>query len=307
MSDMAQPALVVRGLSKAYDRVPAVRDVGFAVAAGEIFGLLGPNGAGKTTIIESIAGLNTPDQGQVLICGLDAKEEARAARRRMGVTLQSTNLQDKLTPREALDLFAALQNVPGNSGSVLDRFGLTAKKDALIATLSGGQVQRLALALAFLHHPDLLLLDEPTAGLDPLARREFHDHIRALKKEGRAVLLSSHDMEEVESLCDRVAVLNEGQIVADGAPARLIAASRRPILVTVQTDTPLEAAWLDYLPAIQNLVCEAGGARFSTADLNAALADLLMRLRSRGIGLLAVRASKASLEEVIVDLTGSRH
>jgi ABC-2 type transport system ATP-binding protein len=215
--------IAVEKLSRRYAAVQAIDGISFEVAAGEIFGLLGPNGAGKTTTLECILGLTLPDAGRIEICGIDARQ--RRAREKIGAVLQATGLQDKITPREALTLFAAFYPVSADNNVLLDRFGLTEKADASFESLSGGQKQRLALALAFVGNPQVLLLDEPTTGLDPQIRREVQNHIRALKAEGRAVLLSTHDMDEAAALCDRVAVIARGRIVATGAPRDLIADS----------------------------------------------------------------------------------
>jgi len=215
--------IAVEKLSRRHGAVQAIKDVSFDVAAGEIFGLLGPNGAGKTTTLESILGLTQPDNGRIEICGIDAR--VRQAREKIGAVLQATGLQDKITPREALNLFAAFYPAAIASTALLERFGLTQKADAAYETLSGGQKQRLALALAFVGDPQVLVLDEPTTGLDPQIRREVQDHIRNLKADGRAVLLSTHDMDEAARLCDRIAVIAQGRIVATGAPGDLIAES----------------------------------------------------------------------------------
>lgn len=304
--DFESAPIAVRNLSKAYGAVQAVSAVSLDVRAGEVFGLLGPNGAGKTTLIESIVGLIEPDCGTVMICGIDARARRRDAKRRIGVTLQSTGLQDRLTPREALGLFAALYGAPPDVDGLLERFGMTRKADSAIAALSGGQKQRLALALALVNNPPLLFLDEPTAGLDPQSRREFHDHIRAMKREGRSILMATHDMDEAEQLCDRVAILNEGRIVAEDTPASLIAGSAGLVSVFVQTDTPLDPDWLAALPTLQNIVCDGVGTRFATADLNGALAGLVALLQARQVVAISVRAGKATLEDVILGLAGTR-
>jgi ABC-2 type transport system ATP-binding protein len=218
-------AIAVRNLSRRYGAVQAADGVSFEIAAGEIFGLLGPNGAGKTTVVECLLGLTCADGGQVEICGIDARAEPRRAREKIGAVLQATGLQDKITPREALNAFAAFYVAPLQTDTLLDRFGLRDKQSAAYETLSGGQKQRLALALAFVGNPQALVLDEPTAGLDPQMRREVQDHIRALKSAGRAVLLTTHDMAEAEQLCDRIAVIASGRIVAMGSPGELIADS----------------------------------------------------------------------------------
>jgi ABC-2 type transport system ATP-binding protein len=209
--------LEVRGLAKRFGPVRAVADVSLAVGAGEVLGLLGANGAGKTTTVDCILGLLTPDAGTVTICGLPPRE----ARAKFGAVLQATGLPGKITPREALDAFSVLHKA--SAGNLLDRFGLAEKADATYDTLSGGQQQRLALALAFIGDPKLLVLDEPTAGLDIQARRSLHDDIRAARAEGRAVLLTTHDMAEAQILCDRIAVMRAGCIVAAGTPDELAA------------------------------------------------------------------------------------
>ena len=218
--------VAVRNLSKAYGSVQAVAGVSFEIAAGEILGLLGPNGAGKTTTVESLVGLIQPDGGEIEICGVDVRRQPAQVREVIGVSLQSTGLQDKITPREALDLFGGFHRAPLATGLLLERFGLTDKAGADYDTLSGGQRQRLALALAFVNDPQALFLDEPAAGLDPQMRRELHNHIRQFRADGRAVLLTTHDMDEAERLCDRIAVIDAGRIVAQGAPSELIARSR---------------------------------------------------------------------------------
>jgi ABC-2 type transport system ATP-binding protein len=226
------PSLItVESLSHRHGAVQAVDRVSFDVAAGEIFGLLGANGAGKTTTLDCVLGLIRPDSGRIEICGADAR--TRQAREKIGAVLQATGLQDKITPREALNLFAAFYPAPIASADLLERFGLGQKADAAYDTLSGGQKQRLALALAFVGKPQVLLLDEPTTGLDPQIRREVQDHIGTLKADGRAVLLSTHDMDEASRLCDRVAVIAQGRIVATGAPHDLIAGSGESLEDTI--------------------------------------------------------------------------
>ena len=219
-------AIAVQGLTRRYGAVTAVDGISFDLNAGEIFGLLGPNGAGKTTTLECILGLNRPDAGRIEICGVDARTDPRAARARIGAVLQATGLQDKISPREALDLFRSFYSRPLATDVLIDRFALREKQDAAYDTLSGGQKQRLALALAFVGDPHVFVLDEPTAGLDPQMRREVQGHIRAMKDAGRAVLLATHDMDEAERLCDRLAVIAGGRIVATGTPKDLIAGSQ---------------------------------------------------------------------------------
>jgi ABC-2 type transport system ATP-binding protein len=218
-------AIVVQGLTRRYGAVTAVDGISFDVNAGEIFGLLGPNGAGKTTTLECILGLNRADAGRIAICGEDMRANPRGVRARTGAVLQATGLQDKITPREALDLFRSFYPRAVAVDVLIDRFGLREKQNAAYDTLSGGQKQRLALALAFVGDPQVFVLDEPTAGLDPQMRREVQDHMRAMKDAGRAVLLATHDMDEAERLCDRLAVIAGGRIIATGTAQDLIAHS----------------------------------------------------------------------------------
>jgi len=215
-------ALAVKNLAKRYGNLHALRGVSFSVHEGEIFALLGRNGAGKTTAIECIIGLRTPDAGSVRIGGIDALAEPSRIKLLIGVQLQSTALQDKITPRESLELFASFYHNPLPADSLLERFDLTEKANAHFDTLSGGQRQRLALALAFVHEPHILFLDEPTAGLDAVSRRQLHEQIRRLKEEGRSIILTTHNMEEAATLSDRVAILHDGKIVASDAPDELL-------------------------------------------------------------------------------------
>jgi ABC-2 type transport system ATP-binding protein len=295
----------VRDLSKAYGHTQAVVVVAFEIHAGEIFGLLGPNGAGKTTTVESIIGLLEPDSGTVEICGIDLRSQPQEAKQKIGAALQSTGLQDKITPREALRVFGSLYRTAVDSQTLLDRFGLTAKADAAFETLSGGQKQRLALALAFVNHPEVIVLDEPTAGLDPQMRRELHGHIREMKREGCSILLTTHDMEEAEQLCDRIAVLDGGRIVAEGKPNELIASSRSAVRISVQTSMPLDRDWLTDLSHAREIVCDSSGAQFTSSNVNRTLAELIPLLDVRQIEITGLRVARATLEDVILELTGA--
>jgi ABC-2 type transport system ATP-binding protein len=216
--------LSIQGLIKRYGALEAVRGISLRVAAGEIVGLLGANGAGKTTTLECILGLRRPDAGTIGVCGIDALKYPRRARARIGAVLQQTGLQDKITPREAIVQFVRLhgRRSDTNGEALLARFGLSLKADAYWETLSGGQKQRLSLALAFAGDPAVLLLDEAAAGLDVEMRRALHDDMRAMRAEGRAILIATHDMNEAMDLCDRIAVLHQGSIVAKGTPQAVI-------------------------------------------------------------------------------------
>jgi ABC-2 type transport system ATP-binding protein len=295
--------VTVRDLVKRYDSVEAARGVSFAIEEGEIFGLIGPNGAGKTTTVECTIGLREPDAGSIEICGIDARQRPRDVKRKIGAALQTTALQDKITPREALALFGSFYPDRATPDQLLDRFALTEKADAAFDTLSGGQRQRLALALAFVNKPELVFLDEPTAGLDPHSRRELHGEIARMKKDGHTVLLTTHYIDEAQELCDRIAVIHQGRIVATGAPRDLIGRSDRQPMVTIVTAQPIDPAVWTGIYDIDGLSYESTRAQFRTSDVNAVVADILTRLRSRGIEVTELHVQKATLEDVFLELT----
>jgi ABC-2 type transport system ATP-binding protein len=295
--------VVVRDLRKRYGSIEAARGVGFEIQDGEIFGLLGPNGAGKTTTLECIIGLREPDAGEVEVCGIDARRYPRAVKQRIGAALQATALQDKITPREALDLFGSFYAAAVSADGLLERFGLIEKADAPFDSLSSGQRQRLALALAFVNNPELVFLDEPTAGLDAQSRRELHGEILRMKREGHTVLLTTHYMEEAQALCDRVAVIDAGRIVASGATRELIAASSAAPAVTVTTTRPLDPVMLDHLPAASDVVVDGTTVRFRTADPTRAISELLNLLNAQRLPIVELHVQKASLEDVFLELT----
>src|SRR6266496_2436612 len=218
---MASPILQVENLVKRYGDVEAVRGVSFAVEEGEVFGLLGPNGAGKTTTVEILEGLRTPDGGHVSVCGLDPQQNPEALKHEIGAALQSTSLPDKLRVMEALRLFASFYKRRRNPEELLDRFGLKKKRNAFYGQLSGGQKQRLALAMALVNDPKVVFFDEPTAGLDPQVRREIYDIIEELRRDKKTIVMTTHYIEEAERLCDRVAIVDHGKVVALGSPREL--------------------------------------------------------------------------------------
>lgn len=295
--------VVVRNLKKSYGAVEAVRDVSFTIEAGEIFGLLGPNGAGKTTTLECLVGLRDADAGELEVCGLDVRKRPRDVKEKIGVALQSSALPDQITPREALKLFGSFYREQTEVSALLERFALAEKADARFATLSGGQRQRLALALAFVNKPELVLLDEPTTGLDPQSRRELHVEIERMKQDGHTVLLSTHYLEEAERLCDRIGIIVGGAIVATGAPRDLIAQSSSRQLVTIVTTPALDPATLSQLPGIDELSVQGASARFRTTDATATLAALTQLLQSQRVELIDLQVRKASLEDVFLRLT----
>jgi ABC-2 type transport system ATP-binding protein len=295
--------VVVQDLRKSYGAVEAARGVSFEIRSGEIFGLLGPNGAGKTTTIECVIGLVEPEAGHIEVCGIDVRRHPREVRERVGAALQTTALQDGITPREALGLFGAFYRRPVAAEVLLERFSLTEKSDVAVDTLSGGQKQRLALALAFVNSPELVFLDEPTAGLDPASRRELHAEILRMKEDGHTVLLTTHYLDEAELLCDRIAIINGGRIVATGRPRDLVAASSRTQTISFQASGPVDGLDLAALPGVSRVVAGEASTILHTTTPTATLVTLAATIEARGLGIDELHLRKATLEDVFVDLT----
>src|SRR5438309_2895188 len=233
------PAVIeVENLTKRYGDVEALRGVSFSVSEGEVFGLLGPNGAGKTSTVEILEGLRTPDSGRVSVCGLDPQRSGAEFKHEIGAALQSTALPDKMRVHEALDLFGSFYPRRRGTAELLKRFGLEEKRNAFYSQLSGGQKQRLALAMALVNDPRVVFLDEPTAGLDPQVRREIYNIIEELKKEKKTIVMTTHYIEEAERLCDRVAIVDHGKVIALGTPRDLKAHSGGTTRIEVRLSKP---------------------------------------------------------------------
>ena len=299
----------VRGLRKAYSDVVAVDGLDLEVRAGECFGLLGPNGAGKTTTIEICEGLLPPDAGTVELLGLRWATDAAELRQRLGVQLQETQLSEKLSVEETLRLFRSFYRRGPSISEVISMVQLEEKRGARVGGLSGGQKQRLAMACALVGDPDLLFLDEPTTGLDPQARRQVWDLIERFKAEGRNVILTTHYMDEAERLCDRVAVMDHGKIIALGTPRELIASIGAEHMVAFAVDenvTPLDLAALEKLDGVSVARRENGGYELQVSELHRAVPALFDELASHRIALTELRTHSATLEDVFVSLTG-RH
>jgi ABC-2 type transport system ATP-binding protein len=296
------PEVDVRHLCKSYGNVSALRDLNLQIEGREIFGLLGPNGAGKTTAVECMVGLRDADEGEILIGGSDIRRQSTDAKQRIGVVLQSTSLPDHITPAEALALFGSLYHRRESASALLKRFGLTTQANARFGSLSGGQRQRLALALAFVNQPSLVVLDEPTNGLDAHARRELHDEILRIKSEGHTVLLTTHDLGEAERLCDRVAILDHGRIVVTGSPRELIERASGHHTITLQTDRALDRDALAKLAGVAKVSCDGLTAQLSTNDSTRTVQGLLPLLAASHAELVDLHLRRASLEEVFLDL-----
>lgn len=301
------PNVIVQDLRKQYGDVVAAHGISFEIERGEIFGLLGPNGSGKTTTLECIIGLREPDRGEIEIAGIDARRHPHAVKEHIGAVLQTTSLQDKITPREALTLFGSFYRHAARPGDLLQRFALTEKADAPFDSLSGGQRQRLALALAFVSNPELVFLDEPTTGLDAQSRRELHSEISRMKRDGHTVLLTTHYIDEAEQLCDRIAIIDRGRIIASGAPHELIAGSTTYQSVSLVTSPGIDAALLSGVAGIEDLAVDGERTTFRTATVGRTLSDVLQRLEARGLDITDLRVRKATLEDVFLRLTGRDH
>ena len=293
-------------LHKRYGDVHALRGISFEIKKGEVFGLLGPNGAGKTTTIEILEGLRQSDEGSVRVCGFDPSRESAQLKQRIGAQLQATVLPDKVRVEEALRLFASFYTETASVEMLLERFGLTEKRRAFFEHLSGGQKQRLALALALVNNPELVLLDEPTVGLDAQLRRDIYTLVEQFREEGRTVLLTTHYIEEAERLCDRVAIIDHGQLVALGTPRELIRRSGHGTRLEIRLAKHVAAERLKQLDAV--LDCrESDGLYFLHAQPAAqAVVALIRFLESENNMLLDLHIAQPSLEDVFVEMTGRR-
>ncbi len=303
-------AIQCRDLRKTYDgTVEAVRGLSLEIQAGECFGLLGPNGAGKTTTIEILEGLLAPTSGEVTILGHTWKENPRQLREWLGISLQETRLSEKLTVRETINLFASFYREPRSSDEVLRQMQLEEKTDAWVGKLSGGQRQRLAVATALVGNPKVLFLDEPTTGLDPQSRRQLWDIIRGFQRAGGTVLLTTHYMDEAERLCDRLAIIDHGQVIAEGTPADLIDRLGGHHMVEFQVSGNSDGAGIDSwraLPGVESVRHDNGLVCLNVREPHLTIPALLDAVKKQGEQLLHLTTRQASLEDVFVRLTG-RH
>ena len=302
-------ALRVTNLKKAYKDVVAVDGIDLDVRAGQCFGLLGPNGAGKTTTIEICEGLTDADSGDVEVLGLRWATDASRLRQRLGIQLQETQLSDKLTVAETLRLFRSFYDQGPSPEEVIALVQLEEKRAARVSALSGGQKQRLALACALVGNPDLLFLDEPTTGLDPQARRQLWDLIEEFKLAGRTILLTTHYMDEAERLCDHLAIMDHGRVIARGTPGELIASIGAEHLVELSTKGAGRALNLDrlkILDGVREARVENDRLHIHASELHRAVPALIEELRLQDVPFTELSTHSATLEDVFVSLTG-RH
>jgi ABC-2 type transport system ATP-binding protein len=303
---VSQPIVQVQDLRKSYGEVQALCGVSFEIFEGEVFGLLGPNGAGKTTTVEILEGMRRADGGEARVCGLDPQTGGEAVKRNVGAVLQSTSLPDKLRVGEALELFAGLYGTRPETATLLRRFGLEEKRTAFYSHLSGGQKQRLAIALALVHQPRVIFLDEPTAGLDPQVRREIYDVIEELKKEKKTTLLTTHYIEEAERLCDRVAIIDHGRLIALGTPRELKQRSAGTTRIEVTLAKPVDDGALRALEGVTDCRGLDGRTVLHSTSAPQTIVALVKHLEAGGNELQSLEIATPTLEDVFIELTGRR-
>ena len=299
------PAVIdVQQLHKSYQDTVAVGDVSFTVQEGEIFGILGPNGAGKTTTVECIEGLRTPDRGQISVLGLDPQRDRAQLTQRLGAQLQESRLPGQLRVAEALELYSSFYQAPADWRQLMEVLGITAKARTPFGKLSGGQQQRLSIALALVGNPRVAVLDELTTGLDPQARRDTWELIERVRDRGVTIVLVTHFMEEAERLCDRVALIDAGRVVALDTPAALAERVETGQRIQFRPSVPLDHGLLESLPEVTSVI-HRGDVVVVTGNSNAlnAVTSVLAR---RGIIARQLRVDQASLEDAFLALTG-RH
>ena len=307
------PIIHIANIRKTYGQTVAVDDVSFDVHQGEIFGLIGPNGAGKTTTMECVEGLRTPDRGTISVLSLNPVRDARTLQHRVGVQLQQAQLQKRIKVWEAVDLWAALYPRAVNGAALLERLGLTEKRNAWFMTLSGGQKQRLFIALALIHDPEVVLLDELTTGLDPQARRAIWDMVRGIRDRGKTVLLTTHLMEEAERLCDRVAIIERGRVIDIGTPSALVRKYCPEQTVVLVTEDPVARERFAAIAGVDTVTVgpvvsdrpESPNVRYTIRGQGEEfVTDVIQCLSEHRIKVTEFRTEMPNLEDVFLRLTG---
>jgi ABC-2 type transport system ATP-binding protein len=299
---MTEAVVTVQNLRKVYGTVVAVDDIDFQVQKGEIFGLLGPNGAGKTSTLECLEGIRRPDGGSLRILDVDPTRQPRHLHSLIGVQLQTSSLPANMTVDEALRFFSAYHGV-APPYDLLDRLGLGPKRDSQFGTLSAGQQRRLALALAVAHKPPVIILDEPTAGLDVGSRSVLHSLMQELRQEGTTILLATHDMAEAEKLSDRVAILLTGRVISTGTPRELTAAGSGYTKVSVRSDESVLLQANEAFPGVEKRMVQEDYAIFFTTNPGATVTAVLDHITARGDRLIDLRVERPTLEERFLELT----
>ena len=306
MTPAGEAIIQVESLTKRFGGLTAVNGVSFDVRRGEVLGILGPNGAGKTTALECIEGLQRPNEGRAVVLGIDTTREPERAKARIGVQLQASAYFENLTIMEILDLFGRIYDRRTEPASLLARVELTDKASTVVNKLSGGQQQRFAVAAALVNDPEIVFLDEPTTGLDPQARRNLWQILRGLQEEGRTVVMTTHYMEEAQELCDRVAIMDRGEIVALDGPEALVRALPVPYVLSVAVDPPMSGGELGSLAAVQGVdLPDDGPVRLSSSDAAATMLALTAAISGQaGRRLVDLEIRTATLEDVFLALTG---
>jgi ABC-2 type transport system ATP-binding protein len=297
-----ETVIEVDGLRKRYGTTVAVDGISLAVRAGEILGIVGPNGAGKTTTVECLEGLRRPDAGEVRVLGLDPRRQGAELRQRIGVQLQQAALPDRLKVWEALDLYTSFYRNPADWHRLLEEWGLEPKRDAAFADLSGGQRQRLFIALALVGRPEVVFLDELTTGLDPQARRATWELVRQVRANGATVVLVTHFMEEAEVLCDRVAIVDQGRLVALDTPGALVRGLRAGQRLRFRPLGPFDPESLRTQPGVENV--DRDGDQVVVTGAGPLLATVAAALAERAVPVADLRTEEASLEDAFLALTG---
>ena len=296
----------VKNLRKAYGDIKAVDDVSFSVAEGEIFGMLGPNGAGKTTTMEIVEGIRAADSGSVRVLGLNIKRHPSKVKARIGVQLQTTALYPRLTVKEVLSLFGSFFPRRVSADRLINLAGLEDSRNKRCINLSGGQQQRLSVALALVNNPRILFLDEPTTGLDPQSRRNVWGIIDHVRKKGRTIFLTTHYMEEAERLCDRVAIIDYGKIIATDRPERLVAQHFQEEAIEFELDQQVDIEGLRSVAGVTNVIVEDGKVTAYSSSVTHTISALMDYAKSKGIELTNLYVRRATLEDVFIKLTGRR-
>jgi ABC-2 type transport system ATP-binding protein len=299
---MQDQVVTVKDFRKVYDATVAVDTISFEVHRGEIFGLLGPNGAGKTTTMETLEGLRQPTSGSLSVLGIDPVRSPARLRDLIGVQLQSSSLPGSMTPREAMEFFCAYHQVPSRH-DLLDRLGLGEKKLAQFSTLSTGQQRRLALALAVAHEPPVVLLDEPTAGLDVGSRVELHEVMHELQAKGITIILATHDMAEAEKMADRVAILLKGRIAAEGSPTQLTAAGKGLVKISVSSESASLSQSTPAFPSVSQHIIKDEYVIYYSRDAGETVPAVLDYLKAHDDHLVDLRVERPSLEDRFLEIT----